>query len=511
MVTDKKVIHMSRTTGREEAMITLDDDFILDDVKPDIRTKIKERGDIIIEKVKGMEGRVGITGRLKFRLLYNTGNGCESTEGEIPFEEVVTIEGVTAQDLVKCMGFLEDISIHVVHSRKISVKALIKLNISTKSMYGSEAVLKMDMENIQTRYRRINAMRLVAAQKDIFRIRESVNLPAVNDSVGKILWHELEPESMEFRIRDNELMIKGELSVFCIYTSEQMESNINFHTESIPFTGKITLNDSMENAYPDICVSISEKNLNLRPDNNGEMRILEAEVIIDMDIKAYGEENCEVLADAYSPSRELIFSKENVLCESVIMKNNVQCRVDKRFKLSEPDIVKILNSTGVVYIEDIVNSEDAVIIEGSVTVDVLFLRNDSEEMIKFMKYKLPFSQKISDIEYNEKYMYTCKTEGLRINTNFAGDEVEVKCVMGIDVMVTSPCEETLITDVAEGKPDYERLKKLPGITGYITNGDDTLWDIAKKYGTTVNKIMEINNLNSEEIRSGMKLLIVKSC
>ena len=72
------------------------------------------------------------------------------------------------------------------------------------------------------------------------------------------------------------------------------------------------------------------------------------------------------------------------------------------------------------------------------------------------------------------------------------------------------CEEMLITEVVEGKPDYERLKKLPGITGYITNNEDTLWDIAKKYGTTVSKIMELNNLNSEDIRSGMKLLIVKS-
>ncbi len=510
MVTDKKIIHMSRTIGREEVMITLDDDFILDDVKPDIRTKIKERGDVIIEKVKGMEGRVGISGRLKYQLLYNTDNGCECMEGEVPFEEVIAIEGVTAQALVKCLGFLEDISIHVVHSRKISVKALIKLNISIKSMYGNETVLRMEMENLQTRYRRINAMRLVASQKDIFRIRESITMPTVNDSVGKILWYELEPESMEFRMRDNELMIKGELAVFCIYTSEQMENNINFHTEKIPFTGKISLNDSIENAYPDISVSISEKNLNVRADNNGEMRMLDAEVIIDMDIKAYGEENCEVLADAYSPSKELIFSKEKVMCESVIMKNNVQCRIDKSFKLPEPDIVKILNSTGVVYIEDIVNSEDSAVIEGSVTVDVLCLRNDSEDMIKFMRYKLPFSQKISDVEYNENFFYTCKTEGLRVNSNFINGEIEIKCVMGIDVMVTSPCEEILITDVMEGKPDYERLKKLPGITGYITNNEDTLWDIAKKYGTTVSKIMELNNLNSEDIRSGMKLLIVKS-
>ena len=45
----------------------------------------------------------------------------------------------------------------------------------------------------------------------------------------------------------------------------------------------------------------------------------------------------------------------------------------------------------------------------------------------------------------------------------------------------------------------------------ITKSDDTLWDIAKRYGTTVNKIMETNNLASEDIKTGMKLLVVKSC
>lgn len=508
---DKKIIQMSRTTGREEIMITLDDDFIIEDAKPDIHTKIKERGDIVIEKVKGMEGRVGIAGHLKFQLLYSTDIGCECMEGEIPFEELVTMEGISAQELIKCVGFLEDISVHVIHARKISVKALVKLNISTKSLYGTETITKLETEDIQTRYRKINAMRLVAAHKDIFKVKENITLPMVNDSVGRIIWYELETENMEFRVRDNEVGIKGELTVFCIYTSEQMESNINFYTEKLPFANKITLNDSMENAYPDINMTISEKSLKIRTDNNGEMRILEAEIIADLDIKAYGEENCEILSDAYSPKYELIFSKEKVLCESVIMKNNMQCRVDKSFKVSETDIVKILNATGVVYIEDIVNTEEGVRIEGSVTIDVLCLRDDSDNRIKFIRYKIPFSQKISDIEQNDKYIYTCKTEGMRVNTNFTNGEIEIRCIMSIDIMVTCPIEENVITDIAEGKTNYDKLKKLPAVTGYLVKSDDTMWDIAKRYGTTVGKIMKMNNLDSEEIRAGMKLLIIKSC
>ena len=64
--------------------------------------------------------------------------------------------------------------------------------------------------------------------------------------------------------------------------------------------------------------------------------------------------------------------------------------------------------------------------------------------------------------------------------------------------------------VVEGEPDYKRMRELPGITGYITMEEDTLWEIAKRYGTTVSNIMETNNLVTEEIKPGMKILVVKS-
>ena len=42
MEIDRKSIHMRHTKGKEEVMITLDDDFMLPDTCPDIKQKIKE-------------------------------------------------------------------------------------------------------------------------------------------------------------------------------------------------------------------------------------------------------------------------------------------------------------------------------------------------------------------------------------------------------------------------------------------------------------------------------------
>ena len=510
METDKKTIHMSCTKGKEEIMITVDDDYILSENKPDIKGKIKECGDIHIEKVRGMEGRISVAGYLHYQLLYSTQNGCDCMEGKIPFEEIIAMENVTPQDILKCLPFLEDISIHIIHARKISVKALIRLNVTAKALCSRDAVNELHMENLQCRKKKLDVMNLMSSQKDIYRIRESISLPSTGDSAGKILWYELQPESMELRLRDGELAIKGDLSVFCIYSSMQEENGINYHSEKIPFSGKIVMNNSEQESYPDIDVSISEKSLTLRPDSNGEMKLLDIEMILDVDIKAYGEECHEILEDAYSPTCGLKLQKESVACEAIIMKNNMQCRVEQQFRTRDDDIMQVLNSAGTVYIEDVINNKDQITVEGSITVDVLYQKADGDNPIGHARYRLPFGQKIEGVEPGE-YLYNCKAEGLKVNVEVVGEEMDIKCVLGIDMMITKPITENIINDVLEGEPDYDRIKNLPGITGYITKSDDTLWDIAKRYGTTVNKIMETNNLASEDIKTGMKLLVVKSC
>ena len=55
----------------------------------------------------------------------------------------------------------------------------------------------------------------------------------------------------------------------------------------------------------------------------------------------------------------------------------------------------------------------------------------------------------------------------------------------------------------------EEMEKRPGITGYIVRDGDILWDLAKKYNTTVEGIMEVNELPSEEIKAGDRILIFK--
>ena len=63
--------------------------------------------------------------------------------------------------------------------------------------------------------------------------------------------------------------------------------------------------------------------------------------------------------------------------------------------------------------------------------------------------------------------------------------------------------------VEEKEIDYKVLEQRPGIIGYIVKEGDELWNLAKYYGTTKEGIMDINHMESEQLKCGDKLLILR--
>ena len=71
-------------------------------------------------------------------------------------------------------------------------------------------------------------------------------------------------------------------------------------------------------------------------------------------------------------------------------------------------------------------------------------------------------------------------------------------------------EEMMIPDdVVEEPLDLDALQKQPGMIGYVVKKGDELWDIAKRYHTTRQDLIDTNQLSGEELSPGQKLLIMK--
>ena len=90
------------------------------------------------------------------------------------------------------------------------------------------------------------------------------------------------------------------------------------------------------------------------------------------------------------------------------------------------------------------------------------------------------------------------------------DHVEIKAVIGLDLLAFEQEQIDNITDTCVRRPlDMEQLQKRPGLVGYIAKDGDSLWSIAKENHTTVEDILRDNHRTDEDLRRGEKILIVK--
>ena len=82
-------------------------------------------------------------------------------------------------------------------------------------------------------------------------------------------------------------------------------------------------------------------------------------------------------------------------------------------------------------------------------------------------------------------------------------------VMAQMITVSQNVPVELIEEVTQQPLDTGRMSSLPGMVIYVVKAGDNLWNIGKKYYVPVDNLRRLNELESDELRVGQKLLIVK--
>ena len=86
-------------------------------------------------------------------------------------------------------------------------------------------------------------------------------------------------------------------------------------------------------------------------------------------------------------------------------------------------------------------------------------------------------------------------------------DIELRTTLGFRARLKNTSKNNLIKSVSIDE-EKALVKKRPSIVIYFCSENENLWDIAKKYKTTVGDIIEANGLSGDKaVVSGIQLLI----
>ncbi|MDO4267154.1 MAG: DUF3794 domain-containing protein [Eubacteriales bacterium] len=514
----KQNIHMNRWKNQMNTQITLDDDFNVPDVMSDIAQVILDSGEIQMEPAKIQSGRVTARGRLDFHVLYRTEEGgLQTLGGELPFEEAVNVPGLEERDYVSIAWQLEDLEADVINSRKLSIRAVVTLEVKAEELFDAEAAVELadtcggSAAQIETRRSRLEVAAIALRKKDTHRVKEQLALSGSKPAIDRILWTETRLTGTSVRPLDGKIRLEGSLQVFVIYEGEGDSGQIQWMEETIPFSGETELSGAAEEMIPAVGLRLIHKSIEEKPDYDGEMRELDVDAVIELDIRLYEERPLEILSDLYAMDRELKLETGEACFDRILTRNSGKCRIAEKAELGAGQrILQICRSCGNVKLDEVAPGQDVLSMDGVVEVEILYLTDDDSRPVQSVTELVPFHYEAEAPGITENSVWYLESGVEQLTAVMAGGgTAEIRAVIALELLVLQPVKTQVILQAEEEPLDLKRLQQLPGIAGYVVQEGDSLWDIARRFHTTEEHIISANGLASGEILPGDRLILVK--
>lgn len=512
-----KNIHMCRQAKRVGTQMTLEEDFNVPDAKPDVELIIQSRERVSVEHTRVETGRLYIDGFMEVSILYlddTKERQLHRLDAKLPFEETISMEGLEAGDDVRLRHETEDLNVALINSRKLAIRALLSFEASVDEIYDMSAAVEVQTKaELCERRKKLEMMQLEVQKKDILRLKEEVQLAPNKPNIREILWDYIQLRGCRIQLREGSLAVSGKLFLFVLYRSEE-ESGANQWMEQIlPFEGEVACSGCHEELIPDIETALAQAELQAKEDTDGELRIFHLEGILELGIRLYGNEEAEILEDVYSPEKELLLTTSEEIYESFVMKNVSKCKTSGRIRIqgAKPRILQICHINGSIKVDQTEITDDGIRIEGAVPVSILYISADDSMPFAVLEGTVPFSHFAEVPGVDKRCRFTLTTALEQLSATMAdSEEIEVRLTASLDLFVVRPVRQTCIREIAEQDYELACLEAVPGITGYIVQDSDTLWEIAKAYFLTPEQIMQMNGLESEEVKKGDRLILMKN-
>ena len=315
----RKQVRMNQMGKTVTDQFMIGGDYNVPDAKSDVGRVLSGEGSLRIEETRRVENYLRVTGKLNFKVLYVTDSGDPrpgALEGMIPFEEMVYMEEENGEgeDIVQVQRV--ECGVSLIHSRKLAVKALAEMTVHTEQITEKQVTLDVDgEEGIYLKKCPVELLQLFTAKRDIYRIKEEIKIPGTKENIGTLLWTEVSSRKMDTRLVQDAMMINGELQIFVLYESQ--EGKTDWVEQTVPYEGRIECAGAEEGMYHHVYDRLDDISVEVRMDEDGEMRILGIEGTLLLRMNFYEEQEMELLEDIYSLQEQCIPEKQETVFEEL--------------------------------------------------------------------------------------------------------------------------------------------------------------------------------------------------
>lgn len=507
--TERKKLNLNKCFIREDISDWVEQDIIVPDNKPDAIKIINVTVNPYVSNYQLMDDKIKIEGKLNYYIIYKSNDTEMQTRGlftSFQYSQVLELKGATKDMNASIKAYVRNVIYSLPNERKIATKTEIIFRVRLDNNMPVSLISNFkDSTDIECKTSVEKFNNIIATKKSIIASKEDIMLPRENEDFYEILKAVPVISKTEYKESYNKIMVKGDIEISMLYLTNNRNSPVKNVNLEVPFTGMIELDSMNDKSKYDISYSLQDFNINLNQEITTS-RTFTVDYQVEANLTMYEPEDIEYISDFYSQTRDLKYNINNI----DIVKNMVN--INKEIDLNET-VSNVLNDDIILlsYGIDISNVLSRVVgntvhIEGNAKLTLLLMNKKTDDVeSKLVDMLVNEEYTIEDI--NQKSNVNVNIDLLSSNVSQSSNDVDVKIKLNAIIIVEDIYNINVIDNINDSNLNTNDLDSM---NIYIVKVNDTLWNIAKKYKTSVEKIVKINDIaDIDNIAVGQKILIIR--
>lgn len=462
----------------------------LNDGMPDIGRVLGSWGQVLLRGKEWRNGEMTVSGGVMVWVLYAPEDGSDPRcmESWIPFQQSWELPETQYDGNIRAVCLLRSVDARSISARKIMVRVGIGC-LGEAMVQGEAGVYNPDdvPEDVQLLRNTYPMMLPKEAGEKPFVIDDELSGPAPQ----KVIYYTLQPEIMDQRVMAGKVVFRGAAKLHMLCRGE--DGILYNRDHEIPFSQFSEL-DGEYSADADACVTPAVTSLELEILPEGQLHLkagLTGQYVIS------DREMVEAVEDAYSPRRPVELQLEQLILPAELDRQQQTVRVEVSVPTQGGRVVDT------VFYPDNARTmrfDDQAEIALAGQFQMLFY--DPEEHLQSVQPRWEGEWTLP-ADKDSQVLVTVENTGLA-QGSMSGETVQLQSEIPVSALAVAQKGISMVTGLELGE---ESRQERPNLI-LRKAGDDNLWELAKRCGSTVEAITKANGLEDSPEKDRILLIPV---
>ncbi len=387
-----------------------------------------------------------------------------------------------------------------INSRKAGIRGKLHITLTLKeNMSLPTPSLDNDLECLRET---VPSYTLLQTAEEEFPVSLSFPLPQGKPPVAEILDTSLQVRNQDLKPISNKVVAKGDYLVKMLYASTM--STLETVEFSSPFTEIIDLEAGEDSCFMhDIAAEISD--IKIAENEENEPKTVHVTGVMQLKIQSIKQQELPLITDAYSPKFPVKLLHRIAPFEQLEILPPETASLKEVMPLPDVQLESILDVSCLPSLSATKRDGDRILMSGDLDTTVLY---QTPSGINSISRQIPF-ELVQDLPSHSD----CEKANAKLYSNHFSynilnqSSIELRLGVTAQIMLHQTVNKEYVEGILPDRDNPLKIDRAP-IVAYIIKPGDTLFSIAKKYATTVDRLKAVNNIDDDRnLKVGSYLII----